>query len=364
LFAVASLCSLAGCGEVPEKGPLPKAVVDEPQVDFGKVAIGNTVVHTFTIRNEGDAVLLLDEPRRAEAQANYQVQCTLSSRRVAPGKSATARVAIRPLEVSTKLYAGVTIGTNGPEQRLRIGGRLVVQEPLVLQSPDGEAAAAVWELKTGEDGEPVAARGHLYSVEHERFRILSINSDDPGIPARAKPLSAAELEKLHAKSGYALVVGPNDMKRVGRFQARLTIRTDVAHGGTKHLDVQGIRWGPVRVVNPGGIKWSSDTARADLGLFPAKTGKTATLFLVITAPADAPPLSIRETRSSAAVLRVSAERDARRSTDSTSWFQLTLQVPPGRQPESRTRDNPVEVSLNTSHPRAETIRLLVQFVSY
>lgn len=364
LLAVAALCSLVGCAEVPEKGPLPKGVVDEPQVDFGKVAVGKSVVHTFTIRNDGNAVLILHDPKRVEAPVDYHVQCSLSARRIPPGKSATARVTIRPLEISRKLYAGVYIGTNGPERRLRIGGRLVVQEDLVLQRSGGDARAGKWELKIGDDGEPVPAQGNLYSLEHERFRILSATCDHPGIHVRTKPLSIGELEKLQAKSGYSVVVAPSGMHDVGRFQGRVKIQTDVAHGGAKQLSVHGVRWGPVRVVSPNGTKWYPQSARADLGLFSAKTGKTATLFLVVTPPAGGPQTSIKEARSNAPFLRVAAKRDERRSTPTAAWFQLTLSVPPGCAPESRPHDNPVEVTLATNHPRAATIRLLVQFVSY
>jgi HYDIN/CFA65/VesB-like, Ig-like domain len=362
-FVLAAMCCCSGCSIDTDPGPLPKATVDEPQVDFGKVAVGNAVAHTFTIRNQGNADLLLDEPKQVEARPRYEVQCELSSRRIPPGGSATARVSIRPLENSEKLYAGVYIGINGPSRRLRIGGHLVVVDHLVLQR-DASVERGVWNLKTGIDGEPVAARGRLYSVDRDRFRILAIKSDNPAIRVQTSSLSSQELGELKAKSGYSVVIGANGMKDVGRFEGGLTITTDISPGGTQRLKVRGVCWGPVRVLNPSGIKWIAETARADLGLFPAKTGKTAALFLIIKAPATGPLTSVTETRSSAPVLSVSAERDGRRSTPSTAWFKLTLKVPPGQPPVSRSRDNPVEVSILSNHPRARTIRLLVQFVSY
>jgi hypothetical protein len=363
LLAIAAICGLTGCSRDVDPGPQPRGVVDNPQAEFGKVAVGKSVSHTYTIRNEGDAELVLDEPKRADASADYEVQCTLSSRRVTPGESATAHLRIRPLQVTPKLYAGVHVGTNGPEEWIRFGGRLTVEPPLVLKRDAGPDTGP-WTLKIADDGEPAAESAKLYSVDRDRFGVLEVNSSNPGIRLRTNALTADDLKELQAKSGYAVTIEAIGLNDVGRFEGELTIKTDISPGGTKQLTVQGVRWGPVRVVNPGTIKWNHEAARADLGLFPAKTGKSAILYLVMKAPADGPPPSIRQPMSNAPILDVSVERDQKRSTASTSWFKLTLTVPPGRPPERRSYDNPVEVTLTSDHPRATTIRLLVQFVSH
>src|SRR5437762_13137562 len=88
--AVKNMATPASDGHPPisPAGPYPKAVVDETDYDFGRMEVGEEQSHAYTIRNEGEAPLLIKEGPKT-------CQCTVSqveTGEVAPG--AAARVTL------------------------------------------------------------------------------------------------------------------------------------------------------------------------------------------------------------------------------------------------------------------------------
>src|SRR5262245_20541071 len=68
-----------------ETGPYPKTVIDRTEFDFGRMEVGDEESHEFTIRNEGEAPLVLKK-------GPTTCLCTISdipNNTVEPGKSAT-----------------------------------------------------------------------------------------------------------------------------------------------------------------------------------------------------------------------------------------------------------------------------------
>ena len=358
----------AGCSKPPSDLPAPEAVVEGEQTDFGKVTVGVEVEHTFTIHNKGNAVLILGEPRPIPASTPYEMSCDLSSREIPVGGSATARVRIRPLKPSEKLYVGVLIKTNvGENGGIRFGGKLVVENLYELRLEDGEAEyddRTDWKLPFGPDGEPLSYQGTLHSSGLEKFRVVSIKSTNPLIQARAVPLTKAKLKKLGAKSGYTIVVSVKGMKHIGQYFGSLTFKTDPPGSIEKSVIVKGIRYGPVMIISPKDVKWRPHSAVVDLGRFPASQGKTTTILFVMDAPESGGKWVWKKAESDFSALKISISNDKKRSTPTRQWSQLTLTVPPQQKGESRNRLNPVHVTIVSNHPTASPIRLQVLFTSH
>ena len=51
--------------KVSPTAPWPKAVMDETEFDFGRMEVGEEQSHTFTIRNEGEAPLVIKQDRKS-----------------------------------------------------------------------------------------------------------------------------------------------------------------------------------------------------------------------------------------------------------------------------------------------------------
>src|SRR5260221_10575816 len=68
---------------IARKGPYPKAVIDGTEVKFGRMEMGEERSHVFTIRNDGEAPLIL-------RKGHSTCQCTVSEielGELAPGAS-------------------------------------------------------------------------------------------------------------------------------------------------------------------------------------------------------------------------------------------------------------------------------------
>jgi hypothetical protein len=369
LAAVVLIGSLfSGCSEPPADLLTPEAILVDAQTDFGKVTVGVEVEHTFTIQNKGNAILVLGEPRPVPAGTPYEMRCELSSREIPVGGSATARVRIRPMKTSRKLYAGVLLKTNvGENGEIRFGGKLVVENLFELRLENGEEEyddRTDWKLPFGPDGEPLDYKGTLHSSGLENFRVVSIKSTNPLIQARAVPLTKANLNKLEAKSGYTIVVSAKGMKHIGQYSGSLTFKTDPPGLIEKSVLVKGIRYGPLMIINPKDVKWRPHSAVIDLGRFQASQGRTTTMLFVMNAPESGGKWVWKKAESDFSALKVSISNDKKRSTPTRHWSQLTLTVPPQQKGESRNRLNPIHVTIVSNHPAASPIRLQVLFTSH
>ncbi|HBH52095.1 MAG TPA: hypothetical protein DDY91_09400, partial [Planctomycetaceae bacterium] len=93
--------------EIAEKGPWPKAVVDQTEFEFGRMEVGEEMTHAFKIRNEGEAPLEL-------AKGNTTCQCTISeleNNLIPPGGEASITLRWKPTAQSDAFEKGAEIRT-------------------------------------------------------------------------------------------------------------------------------------------------------------------------------------------------------------------------------------------------------------
>ncbi|GAB4137407.1 MAG: hypothetical protein Tsb009_04940 [Planctomycetaceae bacterium] len=367
LFVLSLICLLGGCGSPKkEDGPLPRAVIDNRQIDFGKVIVGATVKHTFKITNEGDAELVLGQPKKSFSNTRYEVTWKLSGSRVPPGQSINVTLTYRLLEPSSKLYAGVQIPTNEAEDaEIQLGGKFEVEEVLVARAEGmiSDETGTEWQMKLSPEGMPEDHRGMLCSSKLDKFQITAIESDNPVIRAVSTPLSEKKLEEFGAKSGYEILVQFRNAEELGLFRANLTVKTDTPNRLEKRIVVRGVHWGPLIHFAAPGAKWNRQAAILDLGRFSSQSGKTQTVTLVLKTDDLEMPIQWKEVRTNFRALQASIVADAKRSTATRQWAVLTLTVPENQGPQSHNRLDPVHVEIHTTHPRAKVIRFRVHFTS-
>src|SRR6185436_15700181 len=108
--------NLALCGVVlvaaslfAQSASQPKAVVTEPVKDLGVVAKGEKAAYEFTIRNEGNAPLQIQEVRAA-------CGCTVADydKVIGPGQAGKVRVSVDTATFNGPIAKGVTVYTNDP----------------------------------------------------------------------------------------------------------------------------------------------------------------------------------------------------------------------------------------------------------
>ena len=89
----------------------PKLVVEKPEYDFGKVKEGEEASHTFTIKNDGNADLIIKNVSPA-------CGCTASdfSKVVAPGQEGKVTLTVKTNGMSGKTSRYADVISNDPQQ--------------------------------------------------------------------------------------------------------------------------------------------------------------------------------------------------------------------------------------------------------
>jgi hypothetical protein len=340
-------------------GPYPKAVVDETDYDFGRMEVGEEQSHVFTIRNEGEAPLVI-------VKGKTTCQCTISeveSGAKAPGESVKVTLTWKPTVEAEQFGKGADIFTNDPQNEtihLRILG-IVAARLLTLPSKN-------WEAPDVQEGAPTEISGALMSPVVDKFEIVGFESKSPLVSAKAIPLTPEKLEPRKGLCGYEIRVSIRPEMPVGEFKIPLTIKTDLlqrdSQGELKkpiEIDVliSGHRRGPIKVI---GKEWIEDRMAIAMGSFEASAGKKVTLPLFVRGSSEdlqltEPPLC------EPADLKVTLERDEK-SKGTHMRYLLSVEYPAGAPRARYPEESPAKVRLRMNHPGAEEIDFAVYFNAF
>ena len=340
-----------------EKGPHPKAVVPEMVYEFGVMRMGESQEHEFIVRNEGKAPLKLGTPQTT-------CQCTVSEaakKPIPPGGEGTITLKWTPAVETETFDKGAMIRTNDPkmpEIRLRVVGKV---EQLLLMEPNG-----TWKIGDVTDRENIEVAGFIFSRLLDSFEIESIESSNPLLKAKAIPISEEEMTQHEAKSGYKIAATLEPGMPVGRFQEKLTIKTDIKDNekaSKLEIPVEGTRQGPVVIIPTPGVKWRPDSLAVDLGTFPASEGAVAKLSLFLTGSAAEDEFKFESVDTSVPAVEVSLEPDDSSQIGDRKRYELTFRVAPGSPPQAHRAKGAVKVEVKTNHPEASEMKFFVEFIS-
>jgi hypothetical protein len=341
--------------------PWPKAVIDETKFDFGRMEVGEEQSHVFTIRNEGEAPLIVK-------QGPTTCQCTVSDvekDRVAVGESATITLKWKPVMQAEQFGKGAVIYTNDPKMtsiQLQILGMVA---PRLISIPE-----KTWASPDVEEGRTTVFTGTIVSPVADTFQIVGLESADPVLSAEALPLEPDALEANRARSGYLIRVSLSPLVPIGTFALPLKIKTDLpvrksdgtlGEGMDIDLLVTGHRRGPIRFI--GGREWDENNMAVVMESFDAKAGKKVAVTMLVRGEGAGefqltePPTCEPEN------LKVTLERDEK-SKGKQVRYQLWVEYPAGARPATHRQDSPGKVLLRTNLPSAPKIDLSVYFVAF
>jgi hypothetical protein len=108
----AALCVAGAAADAPPRAAAPRAVVEPAVFDFGAARQDRTLSTQFTIRNHGDAVLVLG-PIASDCSC---AAAWLGASRVEPGASTALRVSLQTRKARGALQRKVLVRTNDPKQ--------------------------------------------------------------------------------------------------------------------------------------------------------------------------------------------------------------------------------------------------------
>jgi Protein of unknown function (DUF1573) len=362
-----------GAARVVDARPGSKVKVEPSHYDFGVMELGQTGEHTFKIINVGE------EPLEIK-QGSTTCKCTIGGMSAGgkkiskdetlvlkKGESAAIELKWTPKSMSETFGQSATIHTSDPDQpeiQLTINGQ--VRELISLQ-PQGE-----WNVGSLDGDKPGGFKGMIGSAILKEFKIKSIACADPTITATATPMPKEELKASRYKSGYKINVVINRKDVIGRFDEKLTIKTDARDGLTFSPQVSGVRTGPVLIRKAPGVLWNKNSMRLSMGRFSAASGNAVELRLYVGGLGQS-ELKITKVDKDSDHLQVALHKvEDPQSTSGKNKpdagrrkiYRLVFSVPPGKEPVSRTGSRGVNVKLHTNHERMKTMSLVVSFNSY
>jgi len=335
--------------------PQPRAVIDRIDHDFGAMERGTQGSHTFEVRNEGEADLILKKGGKT-------CSCTfsgLSDGRIAPGGSGQVTLSWTIKGVGETFRQQAMILTNDRLLRriiLTLEGKItrpVVITPEILSLGD----VAV--------GQSKSAEVHLYSFRDAPLELTAeiVRAESAELfEVTQHPLLRGEkFTKTTAKSGRIIRVTVKSGLPLGQF--RRTIRVDPGLAGVDPLTIAVFG----RIVGDftlSGKGWDDHRLALDLGIVPGNQPTEHRLNILVRGPhRDKVQLEVAEVYPPLLDVRVGKPLGARGG--SARLIPLTITIPAGQtsadfRGKRNTRSG--EVILTTNHPLTKRLSLRIEFV--
>ncbi len=156
----------------PSSALTPRIAIDPPEYHFGNVIVGDSVAHSFSVKDTGASTLIITD---IEETCNCTIG-TLKDRQIAPGCATTLEVRYRPNGITGPERQTLTLHTNDPyhsEATLTVLANVASDmkfepETIRLVSDDPTKRKQIAEL-TGR----VVARAHLSLGKFVEIRLRS-----------------------------------------------------------------------------------------------------------------------------------------------------------------------------------------------
>jgi hypothetical protein len=216
---------------LPALAAAPKAVVDKPIIDVGKVRKGEPIRQEFVIRNAGDAPLEITEvkPSCGCTVAEYDAV-------IAPGATGKVTAVVKTDSFGGGIAKSVTVFTNDTDNpRLSLVVKALVREPVIVR-PGYARFMTV-------QGQPVESSVQTVSApDGTAFRVLSVESPYPFVKATHRPDEGEE-------GRWQVEVSLDRGAPVGPLADYLVVRTDHPEQPEVKIAVSGLVR-PVIAVTP------------------------------------------------------------------------------------------------------------------
>lgn len=339
--------------EISPTGPYPKAVCDNTDHYFGVLELGEKGSHTFEIRNEGEAPLVIK-------QGETSCKCTVgnvSEGAVAPGEVATVTLEWEPELESEVFEQQANIWTNDPENRtfeLRISGEIHARISVVPE--DG------LELGLVEHGQFKEGVARIYSDVLDHFELTEIEVLSDAVEVTPELIPKEVLDEHGARFGYLLNIKLSSDIPIGRYVGTIRIKTDQSDSKVHYIEVIARRNGPYTIVTRPGATWYETDQIMSLGRFNAADGVNRSALMFIVEAGDE-PIVFEDLDVQPDYLQVKFEDVAQKTNDGRQRFDLTISVPPGMPTTVLDRANPGIIRAKTNHPKMKDFKIMVHFVS-
>ncbi len=340
----------------PGGGSQPKVVVDQEDYNFGLMDSNAKGRHEFIFKNAGGSALVLTE-------GDSSCRCTvlkLPKGSIAPGESAKVALEWTGNEFIGPFRQSAVIFTNDPARRrvtLTISGQIQVALRAVPRELVFSRVSA---------GQAATAEGRLYCHLPEPLEIVDYVLSDREtadlFEIIFEPLTPDQIgEEDGAQSGYLVRVTVKPGLPLGAFEQRILIRTNLESASSVDIPVKGTIGSDISIVGRG---WNAETRVLSFGTVSSREGARRTLMLVARGPhrKEVKFKTIRVVPDD--VLKVELGRTTPINKGAVTQTPVVIQIPKGSRPANHLGSEQGklgEVIIETKHPQAPTLRILVRF---
>lgn len=348
----------------PPSGQPRVEVVGESDYDFGVMEKGETLSHTFVIKNMGDAPLTLGKERTT-------CKCTLSKlerNSIPPGETAEVTLEWTAKSFARQFRQTAVIRTNDPRHRLLsldVHGRVI--QPVRPQPQDIVfSSVSATEARTAEV--------YVYNYRHEEFTLELARFARPEtaqhFDVQIEPLPEEIVaEEPDAKSGVRLSVTLQPGMPLGIFKQKIVLQPVPSDLPEVVIPVSGNVTGDISVF-AGRALYDPDRKIVTIGTVPQDEGGRYDLQVMVKGPHAANvKLSVGQV-DPADVLNVSIDADQPSSLagGAVLMYPMTIAIPPGSRSVSRLgaaadglKAKLGKIVIETTHPQTKQLVLYVQF---
>ena len=159
----------------------PKAVLPDPQFDFGRVLTGSVVEHDFVLKNDGSAAL-----RTIKASMTAPLVVTRMSHEVPPGGEGTIHFALNTAGLRGRFIGHITVFLNDPD----VPEAQLIFEGVVI--PPVEVSPLPALFVAGVRGKGASTAVEIINHEPVPLRILKVEHGSERFTTRVDTLQAGE----------------------------------------------------------------------------------------------------------------------------------------------------------------------------
>jgi hypothetical protein len=298
----------------------PKIHFDAPVYDFGKVAAGEPIQHTFAVSNAGDATLVISAVRPS-------CGCTTAgawTKEIEPGKTGVIPVQINSSYLRGTIEKTVTVASNDKSQptiMLRMRGN--IWKPIEFNPP-----VAYLHLPSGSPTSTSTA----IRISNKTDQALTLSP-----PESANKFFSGTLKTIEPGKEFELTVASVPPMPTGSVQGSISIKTSVTSMPVLNIPITAIAPQPEVLVMPPSIT-----------LAAAASNQTITQSIAIQATAPQ-PLTLSNAAVNAKGIDVQVkELLPGRRYNLTLTFPQGFQIPPGQE---------LELSVKSNYPQFPVIRV-------
>ncbi|MEZ6032175.1 MAG: DUF1573 domain-containing protein [Planctomycetaceae bacterium] len=327
-------------------GPWPTAVAEKTHFNFGRMAVNSENQHTFVIRNDGDADLLLKTGKSTCKCTTFAVDSTV----VEPGEQTQLVIRWKAGEVAEReFHHGGDVYTNDPKSpQINFGVNGAIEMPV-------EILPNIWNIGRVNQDMTGTLRAAIGSKLTDQFELHPVASPSGKVSVKLTPMSPAERAPNGWLKAYRVDVEVAADIPPGKFDEE--VRFNIS--GIEDLEfvrasLSARKYGSFILQPLEGALFVPDKLLLQLGQFPAAEGRSAKILVIVDEKNMSEPLQIGKIEADPPFITAKLE-PLGAPTGTVHRYVLEISVPPGRPRTQMTDVKRGRITIPTNHPTKESI---------